>query len=354
MADRYSGIEGNNVVNLYPELFEIDSYWTQNTRIMAKIITITFNPTIDKSTTIEALKPERKLHCTAPTFEPGGGGINVARAIKKLGGEAIAIYPAGGYSGKFLNELMRAEGVPVLPVDIQTHTRENLIVFDKSTSLQYRFGMPGSEIRQEEWQQVLNLVEQSDAEYIIASGSLPPGVPVDIFARIAGIAKSKNAKLIIDTSGEALKKAVDVGVFLIKPNLGELSSLVGEEEVNHEMVETIAKDIIKRKCCQAVIVSLGAAGAILITESEVYHIVPPVVKRLSTVGAGDSMTAGIVLSLARGKTLKEALQYGVASGTAATLNPGTELCKLEDVEKLHKIITASLPPHIPCPPKEET
>jgi len=306
---------------------------------MPKIITVAFNPTIDKTTSITALVPEKKLRCAQPTFEPGGGGINVARAIKKLGGEATAIYPAGGYSGKFLNVLMEREHVPVISVETKSHTRENLIVFDKSTAQQYRFGMPGSEVTEEEWRQVLKIIEESNPEFIIASGSLPPGVPVDIFSKIACIAKDKKAKLIIDTSGEALKKAVETGVYLIKPNLAELSSLVGIDEVHHEKVHDIAKDIITRKCCQAVIVSLGPAGAMLITKDEVFHAIPPVVKRLSTVGAGDSMLAGIVLSLAGGKSWKETLQYGVACGTAATLNPGTELCKLEDVERLHKIIS---------------
>ena len=308
---------------------------------MAKIITVTFNPTIDKSTSIAALMPERKLQCSEPRFEPGGGGINVARAIKKLGGEAVAIYPAGGYSGKFLNELMAREGVTVQPIETKSHTRENLIVFDKSTSLQYRFGMPGSEVLEEEWRQLLADIENSGAEYIIASGSLPPGMPTDIFGWIADIARKMNAKLVVDTSGEALKKAVDKGVFLLKPNLGELSSLVGKDEVSHESVDEIAKEIISRNCCQAIMVSLGSAGARLITKDEVIQVIPPVVKRLSTVGAGDSMVAGVILSLSRGMDLKEALKYGVACGTAATLNPGTELCKLEDVEKLYKIISTT-------------
>ncbi len=313
---------------------------------MPEIVTVTFNPTIDKTTSIDALMPERKLRCSEPTFEPGGGGINVARAIKKLGGEATAIFPAGGYSGKFLNELMSREGVPVSVIETQSHTRENLIVFDRSTTQQYRFGMPGSHVTQEEWRKVLQVIEESNAKYIIASGSLPPGMPDDIFATIADIAKRKNARLVVDTSGTALKKAVDKGVFLLKPNLGELASLVGKEEVSHESVDQIAKDIINRSCSQAIIVSLGAAGARLITKDEVVQVIPPVVKRLSTVGAGDSMVAGVILSLSGGKTLIEALQYGVACGTAATLNPGTELCKREDVEKLYKIITRDNPPMV--------
>ncbi len=310
---------------------------------MPEIITVTFNPTIDKSTSIDALVPERKLRCSEPHFEPGGGGINVARAFKKLGGEATAIFPAGGYSGKFLSELMESEGVPVQVIGIKSHTRENLIVFDKSTAQQYRFGMPGSQVTEPEWQKILQAVEAADARYIIASGSLPPGVPDEVFGMIAEIAKRKNARLVVDTSGPALKKAVDKGVFLFKPNLGELASLVGKEEVSHESVDQIAREIIRRSGCQAIMVSMGAAGARLITEKQTVQVIPPVVKRLSTVGAGDSMVAGAILSLWRGKSLVEALQYGVAAGTAATLNPGTGLCQLEDVERLYKIISMSPP-----------
>ena len=305
---------------------------------MAKIITITFNPCVDKSTTIPAIMPEKKLRCTPPIFEPGGGGLNVARAISKLGGKAVAIYPAGGYSGNFLNELMKRANVPVQVVTTASHTRENLIVLDKSTNLQYRFGMPGSEIKEPEWQSLLDLVAQSGAEYIIASGSLSPGVPVDIFGKIAAIARKINARLVVDTSGEALSKAVEEGVFLFKPNLGELSSLVGKEEVTHEAVDEIAREIIGRGKCEAIVVSLGPAGARLVTREESFQVIPPVVKRMSTVGAGDSMVAGLVLGLAEGKSLKEALQFGVACGTAATLNPGTELCKKEDAERLYRII----------------
>lgn len=306
---------------------------------MSKIITVTFNPVIDKSTTISSLVPEKKLRCTAPKFEPGGGGINVARAIKKLGGEATAIYPAGGYTGKFLEILMEKEGVPSLIIETRNHTRENLIVLDTSTNQQYRFGMPGPELLEDEWKSCLQKIKElDDIEFIVASGSLNPGMPLDIYARIAVIAKEKNAKLIVDTSGEPLKHAANAGLYLIKPNLGELSSLVGKEEINAEMVDDVALELIEKGKCEIVVVSMGAAGAMLVSKNEVIHMVPPTVRKRSTVGAGDCMVAGIVLSLARGLNLKEALRYGIASGTAATMNPGTELAKLEDVEKLYKLI----------------
>ncbi len=307
---------------------------------MRNILTITFNPCIDKSTSVNALAPEKKLKCSTPTFEPGGGGINVARAIKQLGGTATAIYPAGGYSGKFLQTLLENEGIESLVVKTEKHTRENMIVLDLSANQQYRFGMPGQELLQTEWQQCLELIKNVNADFIVASGSLPPGVPTDIFARVAKIANKKNSKLIVDTSCEALQQAMKEKIYLIKPNLGELSMLVGKEELALQEIDNAARKIITQTGCKAIAVSMGSAGAIMITAKDVYRVAAPPVKRRSTVGAGDSTVAGIVYSLANNKTLKEAIHYEVACGTAATLHPGTQLCKPDDVKKIYEDIIA--------------
>ena len=302
---------------------------------MGKIVTITFNPSIDKSTTIPHLLPEKKLRCTEPVFEPGGGGLNVSRAIKKIGGQSTAIYTAGGHTGKFLENLVAAEGVLSIAVPVEDYTRENLIVVDKSANQQYRFGMPGPELKEKEWQECLHILDREDAvEFIVASGSLPPGVPLDIYGRIAAIAHKKGAKLIVDTSGEALKHAVNEGVYLLKPNLGELSTLAGKEEIHAEAVDDVAREVIASGKCEVIVVSMGPSGAILVTRDEVYQAVPPATKQRSTVGAGDSMVAGLVHCLASGGGLQEALLMGVACGTAATMNPGTELCRKEDVDRL--------------------
>jgi 6-phosphofructokinase 2 len=306
---------------------------------MGNIVTVTLNPCIDKSTTVGAMAPEKKLRCEAPVFEPGGGGINVARAIKKLGGEALAIYPSGGHSGIFLDQLLQEEGVPTKIIKTQSYTRENLIVLEKTTNNQYRFGMPGPALSEGEWKQCLQMIEEeNNIDFIVASGSLPPGVPTNIYAQIAAIAKKKGAKLIVDTSGKALQDAVDEGIFLLKPNLAELSSLAGREEINAELVDDVAREIIDRGGCEVVVVSLGAAGAMLVSKNEIIQATPPAVKKRSTVGAGDSMVAGIVLSLSRGWELKDALRYGVATGTAATMNHGTELSQLKDVECLFPLV----------------
>ncbi|MEO6329021.1 MAG: 1-phosphofructokinase family hexose kinase [Ginsengibacter sp.] len=307
---------------------------------MNDIITITFNPCIDKSTSIPSLAPEKKLKCSKATFEPGGGGINVARAIKKLGGEATAIYPAGGYSGKFLQVLLERENLKSLVVETTHHTRENMIVLDLSANQQYRFGMPGQELFQTEWEKCLQLLEENNSAYIIASGSLPPGVPPEIFHMIGKIAEKQNRKLIIDTSGDALKSALLAKAYLVKPNLGELSKLAGVEELGYNDISNAARKLINETGCKIFLVSMGSSGAMLITKDESYVVTAPPVKRQSTVGAGDSMVAGVVLSLSNGKSLKEAIHYGVASGTAATINPGTELCKLHDVKRIYEQIIA--------------
>jgi 6-phosphofructokinase 2 len=306
---------------------------------MKKIVTLTLNPAIDKSTFVKAIVPDKKLRCAQPKFEPGGGGVNVSRAIKKLGGNSTAIYLAGGYSGKFYKQLLDVEAIDSCVVETEGNTRENMIVVDESANLQYRFGMPGPVVQEHEWQKCLDILEKSSGvEYIVASGSLPEGVPADFFGRLAAISKKMNARLIADTSGEPLRHAMQEGLFMIKPNLGELSSLQGVQELEEEQAESVAKDIVNGGGCEVLVISMGAAGAMLVTADEVYDSPSPTVKKKSTVGAGDSMVAGMVLALSNGLSWLEVLQYGIATGTATTMNSGTELCKKEDVERLYRCL----------------
>lgn len=297
------------------------------------------NPAIDKSTTVNTIVPDKKLRCSQPRFEPGGGGVNVSRAIKKLGGNSTAVYLSGGYSGEYFKHLLDGEGIDSNIVEIEDQTRENLIVVDTATNLQYRFTMPSPAIKEEEWQQCLKLLETlAGVDYIVASGSLPEDVPEDIFARLAAIAKKINAKLIVDTSGEPLNHAIEEGLYMIKPNLGELSNLLGVPELLEEDAVKAAKDIIKDKRCELLVLSMGSSGAILVSKDIVLKATAPVVKKRSTVGAGDSMVAGMVFSLVNGLALPEMLRYGVAAGTAATMNPGTQLCSKNDVDKLYELV----------------
>ncbi len=302
---------------------------------MQSIITLTLNPAIDKSTTVKAIVPDKKLRCATPKFEPGGGGINVSRALKRLGGMSTAVYLAGGYSGKHFQHLLELESIESCVVEIQSHTRENLIVVDESCNTQYRFGMPGPKVEDSEWIQCLDLIKGADnVQFIVASGSIPIGVPANFLGKLAVVAKEKKAMLIVDTSGEPLRHAVSQGVYMLKPNLGELSALHGVDELHEEDAVKAAKEIIAKGGAEILVVSMGASGAMLVTKDEVITSSSPTVKKKSTVGAGDSMVAGMVYALSKEWSWLDVLQYGIATGTATTMNSGTELCKKEDVERL--------------------
>ena len=306
---------------------------------MSKIITITFSPSIDKSANVSQMKPDIKMHCSNLHMEPGGGGINVARVIDRLGGDVMAIFPSGGYTGTRFNDLLNEETVQFINIETKNETRENLVVFDESTNQEFRFGMPSNEIFENEIENILAAIKNlNKIDFIIVSGSLPPSISFSIFGKISKIAKSKNAKLIVDTSGEALKHAVEEGVYLLKPNREELGKLLKIEDLKIEDIEAAAKTIILKKQCEIIIVSLGANGAMLVSKDEVHLIKPPKVEVKNTVGAGDSMVAGIVFGLSNNLPLQDCLQYGIACGTATTMNIGSSLCEKNEVEALLKII----------------
>ncbi len=331
-------------MELSPHSINIDQTYTNEETPMRKIITLNMNPAIDKSTTTEHVIAERKLYCGPVSYEPGGGGVNVSRAIKKLGGESLLIYPAGGMSGIMLNELLEQEGIDKLPLSIKGITRENLIVLEEATGRQFRFGMQGPKLDNEEWEQCIKeLCKGNPApDYLVASGSLPLGVPADFYARVARIGKEMGAKVIIDAAGNALAQALNEGVYLIKPNVREFRELAGKDIKEEYEIAEAAQEMVRSGQCEVVVISLGAAGALLISRDIVEHIVPPTVPIISKVGAGDSMVAGIVLSLSRGKKLREAALYGIAAGSAAVMTPGTELCRKEDTERLYAKMTASI------------
>ncbi|PWJ60347.1 6-phosphofructokinase 2 [Dyadobacter jejuensis] len=300
------------------------------------IVTLTINPALDKSSEVDRIVPESKLRCKTPTFEAGGGGINVAKAIHRLGGNPIALFTVGGPTGQRLHKLVKNEGVETLVVETKQWTRENFHILEKSTGFQYRFGMPGTEMMPTEVRTVLEVLEDLDPKpsYIIASGSLPPGVPDDFYARVANIAQQQGAKFIVDASGDSLRSVSDSGLYLLKPNITELSELVGVDKLEMDEVDDAARALIIRGQCEIVVVSMGAMGAMLVTEDLVEHIPAPPVQPKSTVGAGDSMVAGMIWTLAQGKSLREAVRMGVACGSAATMNLGSELFKMQDVGKL--------------------
>jgi len=301
------------------------------------IVTMTFNPALDTSTSIDHVVPEQKLRCNPPRHEPGGGGVNVARAIHRLGGEAQAIYTLGEPFGALLQRLLEEEGVNQIPIPIERLTRESFVVLDETSGQQYRFSVPGPKLTEKEWECCFDTLRNLDPTptYIVASGSLTPGAPRDGYARLARLARELGSRFILDSSGEELCHAVEEGVFLLKPNMRELKHLAGEEIESEEQQEEVVQELIKSGKAEVVVVSLGAAGALFATAEEMSRIRAPTVHIQSKIGAGDSTVGGITLALARGLSLREAAYFGVAAGSAAVMTPGTELCRREDTERLY-------------------
>lgn len=302
------------------------------------ILTITLNPAVDKSSTTQNIQPEKKIRCTLPVYEPGGGGINVSRGLARLGIASVALFPYGGRTGQLLNDLLQKEKIDTHPVRISTETRENFIITDTSNNNQFRFGMPGEKISEQEAKDLYDAVFNTVPFPTIAviSGSLPEGISPVWLQNLIKELKSKNVKIVADTSGEALSETLNEGVYLIKPNLGELSRLTGKEELDNESADEAAKQLVKEGKAEIVVVSMGPQGAYLVTKNETIHIPAPSVKKLSTVGAGDSMVAGMVSVIAGGGSLTEMGRMGVACGTAATMSTGTGLFTKENADKLYK------------------
>ena len=314
---------------------------------MDTIVTLTMNPVIDKNTFIDRVAPTMKLRCEVPTREPGGGGVNVSRAIHHLGGTSQMLYPAGGFTGQLMQEMIAELGLAQQVVPIAEMTRENFIVFENSTGQQYRFGMPGPTLTETELQACLDALEQFQPtpQYIVASGSLTPGAPDDFYAHVAGVAERIGAKLILDTSSRALQMTMSQeGVFhpvhLVKPNMRELAQLAGVAVIEDEpQQEAAARVLIDRGKTDVVIVSLGAQGALLVTKDVVHRYRAPSVPVRSAVGAGDSMVGGIVLKLAQGAAIEAAARYGIAAGSAAVMTDGTQLCRKDDTDRLYERIS---------------
>ncbi|MFB5077601.1 6-phosphofructokinase II [Raoultella sp. C349492] len=307
---------------------------------MTKIYTLTLAPSLDSATQTPQIYPEGKLRCSAPVFEPGGGGINVARAITFLGGEATAIYPAGGATGEHLTALLADEQVPVETVETGDWTRQNLHVHVDSSGEQYRFVMPGAALTQQEFRHLEEKVLAIEpGSLLVISGSLPPGIDIENLTQLVKSAQQHQLRCIIDSSGEALAAALEVGnIELVKPNQKELSALVQRDLSQPNDVRQAAQELIRSGKARRVVVSLGPQGALGVDSSGSVQVVPPPMKSQSTVGAGDSMVGAMTLRLAENAGLEDMVRFGVAAGSAATVNQGTRLCSQENTHKIYSYL----------------
>ncbi|MFD4957636.1 1-phosphofructokinase family hexose kinase [Microbacterium sp. NPDC058389] len=302
------------------------------------ILTVTPNPALDVSTSTPRVMRESKMRCGPTRLDPGGGGVNVSRVVRNLGGRSLAVYTAGGPTGQAYRQLLDREGIASRMVGIADATREGFTVDETLTGEQFRFVLQGPDLSEPEWRALLSAVADDFpvGGYVVNSGSLPQGVPADLYAQIARVARDHDTRCVVDTSGEALQAALDEGVYLIKPSKRELRELVGAPESDEIGLIEAARELVGRGSCEVVALTLGGAGAVLVTAEGALRLPTPQVEVQSTVGAGDSFLGALVLRLAQGRSLVDAFVSGVAAGSATSSLPATDLCRAEDVERLEQ------------------
>lgn len=309
-----------------------------------EIATLTMNPTIDVALQVDRVVATHKLRGTDELHAPGGGGICVARVFVRLGGNARCYYLSGGPMGVALDGLIDLHRLVRTKIPIQGETRLCTSVFERETGQEYRFLAAGPTVAEPEWQACLDALAEVQCDYLVASGSLPKGVPTDFFARVGAIARKRGIRFVLDSSGPALAQGLaGGGVFLVKPSLGELRALTGDALATDEAVAAAAAAIIGRGEAQEVAVTMGRDGALLANASGTLRLPAIPVQTASAVGAGDSFLAAMLHALAAGWNPQEAFRFGMAGGAAAVLTPGSGLALAADIKRLYDAMGAETP-----------
>lgn len=304
--------------------------------MQVSIATVTANPAIDVSASVDQVLPFHKLRCGPETRHPGGGGINIARVLHRWNADVTAIFPAGGITGKLLKLLVDREGIRRCAIDVAGDTREDITIFETGNGNQFRFVFPGAALSERELQACCDALASVTPKpaIVVTSGSLPPGAPADFFARVLRSAKRLDARPVIDSSGAALSRGLAEGVYLAKPNLRELSELVGRPLAQEAEWLDAGRGLVMAGKAEILTLTLGEKGALAVTREGAWRAHAPAVQVVSTVGAGDSFLGAMILQLSHGVDIAEALRYAVAAGTAALLAPGTELARPTETDHL--------------------
>ncbi|WP_395708402.1 1-phosphofructokinase family hexose kinase [Reyranella sp.] len=300
----------------------------------ARIVTLTVNPAVDLAAQAEAVQPGHKIRTFDERYDPGGGGINVARVICELGGETLALFASGGVTGRFVEQMLTQAKVPWQAVLIGGTCRISVTVHDRSSGQEYRFVPQGPRISPAEAADILETLRHVEAAWIVASGSLASGMSADFYAKVADIAAARGARFALDTSGLPLTTSLGHKVSLLKPSLSEFEAILGRKVPDLESQMDQAKRLVQSGAADMIALTLGSAGAILATANHVCHMPAPAVTARTGVGAGDSFLAGLVLALARGQSHESALRLAVACGAAAVQGSGTAQVRRADVATL--------------------
>ncbi|TJZ90501.1 1-phosphofructokinase family hexose kinase [Paracoccus gahaiensis] len=311
----------------------------------APILTVTLNPALDLSTAADAVVPDLKLRCDKPRIDPGGGGINVSRAIQIVGGQSTAIVALGGATGTRMADMLKAAGLKLLRLTAPGETRQSLAVTDRATGGQYRFVLPGPEWHMAQVATAIAAIAEAALAggWVVVSGSNPPGVVPGFEQMLTVRLKDGRAKLLVDTSGEALRAMAgsSIPVDVLRMDSHEAEGLAGRPLPLRSDSAGFAANLVRDGAARAVIVARGADGSVIAGLDGAWHAATAPVSVVSAVGAGDSFVAGFVLAMARDWPVQEALALGTAAASAAVMTPATELCHASDVRHFYsqRIIT---------------
>lgn len=309
---------------------------------MSEILTITLNPALDLSTEAPAVVPDRKLRCTHPRIQPGGGGVNVSRAIANLGGHSRTLVAYGGHTGEMLVDKLRGEGLEPISLGVTYPTRESVTVHDRANGLQYRFMMPGEPWTEADCAAALLAIEAEmrPGDLVVKSGSHPPGLPQDFFLTVNAAIGAAGGRMILDTSGPALTRAAaNAHLFTLRINLDEARELSGHPLTRIEDVAELATRLRREGAADIVLIAAGAQGTVIVCEEWTGLTRPPAVVPRSRVGAGDSFIGAFALSLTRGEDPATACAWGTAAAASAVTTPDTDLCKPDDTAEFFQMVT---------------
>ncbi len=292
------------------------------------IVTVTLNPSLDRTIEIEELIHGEVIRAAHAWLDPGGKGVNVSRALLANGVPTRACFPCGGEEGDHLVRLLRAEGVDLLTVPIGGHTRSNVTLVEPDGTVT-KINEPGPVLSLAEFEAVTEqvLAAAVGADWVVACGSVPPGLPESALPRLCRRLIEAGVRLAVDTSGPDLREAASAGAALLKPNRDELAEVVGGPLVSLDDVVDAARKLLSLGA-GAVLASLGADGAVLVEADGVIAGDSPVSNPKSSVGAGDALLAGFLAAGAHGSgALREALAWGAA----AVSLPGSRMPRPTDL-----------------------
>lgn len=315
---------------------------------MTDILTITLNPALDLSSSVDTVIPGPKLRCAEPRYDPGGGGVNVSRAMLRLGGKSEAFVALGGDTGAAFKAMLEAEAIKLAHFAVVGNTRQSFAIVETSTKRQYRFQLPSPAWPPHQTERMLDHLNPhlTKGRIVVLSGSVPAGVPAGIAAAINRMAVDNGARVILDTSGEALAKAAanrGLPFAMLRMDGAEASEVSGLSFASPAALADYGQQLIKNGVADRLVMSMGAAGTVGVSADERFFCQPPKLETLSAVGAGDSMVAAIALELASGGSLRDAVRHGVAAAGSAVLTPATELCsKATAAEILRRVVTKEM------------